>query len=480
MEKANAQDRLFFVRVTQDEMYDLGNIEPITHFILYNQTRGMAVDITSDVKQAPLLSAVPRMQVLPKEGVETIEKLMGEGFTKRKEGEELSVISAVRKFEYNPLEGDKYVPVAETMVRLNQTKSSLDDVMLSFESTLISSGIITPKPVEEERPLAEKVDASKLDTQTRARLESIVGGVQDDEFKRFFYERIGDTEKAKTYCKQVNLSIVREKNVFWSVDALLHVFNEAEAGGIDDEGKKEIAQKLYTLANHDRNYDVALRMARDVLHLPQKTIKTLQEQSLLSAMMSYPSVCGETSEDDGSYSDVLKEKISGLSTEDVRKTATKAYELLMAKGECDRFGGTNYLAAGKLAKTFELGRDNIVEAGRRLVETHLENNYAGGEGVVEAAFKELELPEETVHPVMIRFFQRALHKEDDSAKRIADAHKLTAAEIGNSVVEQYGESMAYGRFDTALRLRQDYSSSVRDEKVSLGDLKTLVGLLYAS
>ena len=66
MENTNVQDRLFFVRVTQDEMYDLGNIESITHFILYNQTQGMAVDITSDVKQAPLLSAVPRMQVFPK------------------------------------------------------------------------------------------------------------------------------------------------------------------------------------------------------------------------------------------------------------------------------------------------------------------------------------------------------------------------------------------------------------------------------
>lgn len=49
---------LWLIKGKQQEMYDLGNFAEIAHYILYDDATEVAIDVTSDVKQAPLLSQV--------------------------------------------------------------------------------------------------------------------------------------------------------------------------------------------------------------------------------------------------------------------------------------------------------------------------------------------------------------------------------------------------------------------------------------
>ena len=66
--------KLFRLKITQAEMYDLGNIDNIDHYVLYDSSSKVAVDITAEVNQAPLLSEVRPYHVVMDTSV--IEGLM--------------------------------------------------------------------------------------------------------------------------------------------------------------------------------------------------------------------------------------------------------------------------------------------------------------------------------------------------------------------------------------------------------------------
>lgn len=119
-------DKLFYIKAKQTEMYDPGNLADITHYLLYNQTKGILIDITADVKQAPLLSEVEPMEFLGNKDVKLIEKLMKEGIKEPDPKLPLRPVTYVKEFECKELEGRMYGRLAETMTELYETNQALD------------------------------------------------------------------------------------------------------------------------------------------------------------------------------------------------------------------------------------------------------------------------------------------------------------------------------------------------------------------
>jgi hypothetical protein len=119
----------YTVQIAQAEMYDLGNIEFISHFILYDRKERIAVDVTSDVKPAPLLSATRPAEVLTTQGVDTIEKyLTGEvkpEFT-------TDFPQGVNSFVARELSDACYVPLRARMVELRNARTVLDSATNAF------------------------------------------------------------------------------------------------------------------------------------------------------------------------------------------------------------------------------------------------------------------------------------------------------------------------------------------------------------
>jgi hypothetical protein len=62
-EKINPKG-LYAIFFLQAEMYDLGNKQFIGHYLIYDERKQNAVDVTAHIRQAPLLSAVPKGKVL--------------------------------------------------------------------------------------------------------------------------------------------------------------------------------------------------------------------------------------------------------------------------------------------------------------------------------------------------------------------------------------------------------------------------------
>jgi len=55
---------LYAIFLSQAEMYDLGNKKFIGHYLIYDERKQNAVDVTAHIRQAPLLSAVPEGLVI--------------------------------------------------------------------------------------------------------------------------------------------------------------------------------------------------------------------------------------------------------------------------------------------------------------------------------------------------------------------------------------------------------------------------------
>lgn len=66
-------DGIYAIRLTQAEMYDLGNIEWIDRYFIFDRKTGIAVDVTSMIDQAPLLSARENAAEVPEQGRDSLE-----------------------------------------------------------------------------------------------------------------------------------------------------------------------------------------------------------------------------------------------------------------------------------------------------------------------------------------------------------------------------------------------------------------------
>ena len=68
--------KLYKVELTKAEMYDIGNITQVVHYILYDSASRCAVEITAEVNQAPLLSRVRPYEILDGGSINALEKYL--------------------------------------------------------------------------------------------------------------------------------------------------------------------------------------------------------------------------------------------------------------------------------------------------------------------------------------------------------------------------------------------------------------------
>jgi len=122
-------DGFYAIQIAQAEMYDLGNIEFISHFILYDRKEKIAVDVTSDVKPAPLLSATRPAEVLSLKGVDSIERYLT-GVSKPKFT--TAFPSGVRSFVARELADACYIPLRARMFELRNARLNLDSATNAF------------------------------------------------------------------------------------------------------------------------------------------------------------------------------------------------------------------------------------------------------------------------------------------------------------------------------------------------------------
>lgn len=259
-----------------------------------------------------------------------------------------------------------------------------------------------------------------------------------------------------------------------NASGLLGILERAEISGIKDADRVRIAKKVYAAAHEEGEYDIELRMARDILHLHDKIISAIMEKRLFSVMSNGGGIDIEE-EETPAYMSLVKEAAKGIPENRVKAVAALAYAHLM---ETDSgFGGQNYFSAGQLAKAY-LTRNKVVLAGRKLIEVHTKNNYVEGYETFEKAVAELELPEDIVHPLMVEFFARSLMRPDNSSEKIRQKHKLSDGEIKQVVNDTYNDFMDWGNFEPALSLREKYSALIQNKEVSVEVLRQLIGVMH--
>ena len=141
------EGKLFRIKVTQAEMYDLGNISNIDHHVLYDSGAGVAVDITAEVKQAPLLSEVRPYKVVS--GASVLEAYLSGAEKPIKNWQEAGNIPCITGFEAEELVGEQYNPVRQTIVKLRDAQKALDDRVAEMRNYCLSANLV--KPQEEVR-----------------------------------------------------------------------------------------------------------------------------------------------------------------------------------------------------------------------------------------------------------------------------------------------------------------------------------------
>ena len=117
--------KLLRLKITQAEMYDLGNIDNIDHHILYDSGSKVAVDITAEVKQAELLSAVRPYNVVSNTGV--IEGLLDGTVKTVKDFHEAGGVPCITGFEYQELTGQDYTRLRQSMVALRDAQRTVEE-----------------------------------------------------------------------------------------------------------------------------------------------------------------------------------------------------------------------------------------------------------------------------------------------------------------------------------------------------------------
>jgi hypothetical protein len=128
------EDGLYAIQIAQSEMYDLGNIAFISHFLVYDRKERIAVDITSDVKSAPLLSQTRPVEVCTnEEDIETLEEYLT-GRTKPQFEEDFP--QGIKSFRATELSKESYETVRTKLVALRTARASLDSAVEGFRTEI--------------------------------------------------------------------------------------------------------------------------------------------------------------------------------------------------------------------------------------------------------------------------------------------------------------------------------------------------------
>ena len=109
-------------------MYDPGNLKDITHHVLYDKESKIAVEITAEVNQAPLLSAVRPYEVIDSTN---IEKYFA---SEIKENSSLRV--DVQELE------DKHGQIKDAMIALKGAKLGLEDRISKVRNVCLKNNLV--------------------------------------------------------------------------------------------------------------------------------------------------------------------------------------------------------------------------------------------------------------------------------------------------------------------------------------------------
>lgn len=126
---------LYQIRLVQGEMYDLGNIDNVTHHILYDRATGVALDVTAEIEPAPLLSATQPAQVLDDENIKCIENLLS-GRIKPDPSTVGPLGQGISVFEAREIEPDFVESLRAHMLAIRTATSQLRSAREAFDSEL--------------------------------------------------------------------------------------------------------------------------------------------------------------------------------------------------------------------------------------------------------------------------------------------------------------------------------------------------------
>ena len=128
-------DGIYAIIFAQAEMYDLGNIAFIKHYVLLDRKNKVAVDVTANVDQAELLSAVPRGAVLPPAGVQQLEHwLTGKEVPKYS----LDFPTGVREFRAVEIKSANLEALRDGLKAIGDTRSAYDKAIDDFEKLFLT------------------------------------------------------------------------------------------------------------------------------------------------------------------------------------------------------------------------------------------------------------------------------------------------------------------------------------------------------
>jgi len=140
--KTLKENGFYSIQLEAAEMYDLGNFEFIAHFILYDRREKIAIDVTSDVQPAPLLSETAPAEVLHSESVESLEQYL----TGKSTPEYTTFPQGMKSFIARELNDSKYDSLRRKMVSIRDARKSLDLAVKDFREQTKSSknGLLNP------------------------------------------------------------------------------------------------------------------------------------------------------------------------------------------------------------------------------------------------------------------------------------------------------------------------------------------------
>ncbi len=134
--------RLFYIKLTQSEMYDLMNTANIKHHILYDSGARVAVEITAEVEEAPLLSEVGPYDVIL--DTSYIEEYLSGRAKPIQNLEEITSVPCVTGFEVQELIGDDYLGVRQSLVALRDAKKVLEDKVREIRKECLKTKLVQP------------------------------------------------------------------------------------------------------------------------------------------------------------------------------------------------------------------------------------------------------------------------------------------------------------------------------------------------
>ena len=139
-------DGMYAITLAQAEMYDLGNIKFIHHYVLMDRKNGTAVDITADIKQAPLLSRVAAGTVLPPETVSNLETWLT-GQTKLQYSEDFP--QGIKEFRVTEVSAELAASLRTALDSLATTRKAFDAAVTNLRKELAGVRSCYPVPPEQ-------------------------------------------------------------------------------------------------------------------------------------------------------------------------------------------------------------------------------------------------------------------------------------------------------------------------------------------